>query len=150
MWGWHDVALTWNHIKDHNHGWKLCFHHPVHVPVIRGNPDLHLEGASNGPVVITWISREHGCTAAHLRSCLLNIVSLSDMIEGSYHSWDLYKTGQLVDDLQQKKENRFSLNRNGIISSFLGRQFYHSTQYIYIYIYIYIFKEIQDKTCLSC
>ena len=33
----------------------------------------------------------------------LNIVSLSDTIEGSYHSWDLYTTGQLVDGLQQKK-----------------------------------------------
>ena len=35
-----------------------------------------------------------------------------------------------------QKENRFSLNRNGIMLSFLGRQFYHSTLYIYIYIYI--------------
>ena len=33
--------------------------HPGHVPVICGNPDLHFEGASNGPVVITWIGREH-------------------------------------------------------------------------------------------
>ena len=56
---WHDVALTWNHTKDHNCSWKLCFHHSGHVPVIRGNPDLHFEGAANGPVVITWISREH-------------------------------------------------------------------------------------------
>ena len=119
------------------------------------------------------------CTAAHLRSRSWNIVSLSDMIEGSYRSWDLYTTGQLVDGLQQKrkpvfikrkwnhvvfsrvtilsfdplqgsycswdlyttgqlvdglqqkkKENRFSLNGNGIISSFLGRQFYHSTLYL--------------------
>ena len=57
---WRDVALIWNHTKDHNCSWKLCFHHPVHVPVIRGNPDLHFEGAGNGPVVITWIGREHG------------------------------------------------------------------------------------------
>ena len=56
---WHDVALTWNHIKDHNRSRKLCFHHPGHVPVIRGNPDLHFEGAGDGPVVITWIGREH-------------------------------------------------------------------------------------------
>ena len=42
------------------------------------------------------------CTAAHLRSRLLNIVSLSDMIEGSYRSWDLYTTGQQVDGLQQQ------------------------------------------------
>ena len=33
---WHDVALTWNHTKDHNCSRKLCFHHPGHVPVIRG------------------------------------------------------------------------------------------------------------------
>ena len=42
------------------HDVELCFHHPGHVPVIRGNPDLHFEGAGNCPVVITWISREHG------------------------------------------------------------------------------------------
>ena len=46
------------------------------------------------------------CTAAHLRSCSLNIVSLSDMTEGSYLSWDLYTTGQLVDCLQQKKKKK--------------------------------------------
>ena len=55
----HDVALTWNHTKDHNRCRKLCFHYPGHVPVIRGNPDLHFQGAGNGPVVITWIGREH-------------------------------------------------------------------------------------------
>ena len=48
-----------------------------------------------------------GCTAAHLRSRSLNIVSLSDMIEGSYRSWDLYTTGQLVDGLQQTKKTIF-------------------------------------------
>ncbi len=56
-------------------------------------PDLHFEGAGNGPVVIS-------CTASHLRSRSLNFVSVSDMIEGSYRSWDLYTTGQLVDGLQ--------------------------------------------------
>ena len=68
------------------------------------------------------------CTAAHLRSRSLNIVSLSDMIEGSYCSWDLYTTGQQVDGLQQKKRNQFSFNGNGIMS-FLGRQFYCYTLY---------------------
>ena len=48
-----------------------------------------------------------GCTAVYLRSRLLNIVSLSDMIEDSYRSWDLYTTGQLVDDLQQKRKPVF-------------------------------------------
>ena len=56
---WHDEALTWNHTKDHNRSWKLCFHHPGHVPIIRGNPNLHFEGAGNVPVVITWMGREH-------------------------------------------------------------------------------------------
>ena len=100
---WHNVALTWNHIKDHNRSRKFCFHYPGHVLVICGNPDLHFEGAGNGPVVITWIGREH----AHLRSCLLNIVSLSDMIEGSYRFRDLYSTDQLVNGLQQKKKTGF-------------------------------------------
>ena len=56
---WHDVALTWNHTRDHNRSQKLCFHHPGHVPVICGNPDLHFDGAGNSPIVIAWIGREH-------------------------------------------------------------------------------------------
>ena len=56
---WHDVALSWNHTKDHNRSRKLSFPHTGHIPVIRGNPELHFEGAGNGPVVITWIGREH-------------------------------------------------------------------------------------------
>ena len=47
------------------------------------------------------------CTAAHLRSQSLNIMLLSDMIQGSYRSWDLYTTGQLVDGLQQKRKPVF-------------------------------------------
>ena len=128
---WHDVALTWNHTTDHKRSRRLCFHHPRHVPVIRGNPDLHFEGAGNGHVVITWIGREHDYKAAHLQSRSLNIVSLSDLIEGFYRSWDLYTTDQLVSGLQQqkkkKKEKCFLLNGNGIMLSFLGRQFYRST-----------------------
>ena len=72
-------------------------------PQALNRPDLHFEGACNGSVVIIWIA----CTAAHLRSRSLNIVSLSDMIEGSYRSWDLYTSGQLVYGLQQKKKTGF-------------------------------------------
>ncbi len=32
---------------------------PSTYPVIRGDSDLHFEGAGNGPVVITWIGIEH-------------------------------------------------------------------------------------------
>ena len=39
---WHDVAITGNHTKDHNRSRKLFLHHRGHVPVILGNPDLHL------------------------------------------------------------------------------------------------------------
>ena len=28
---WHDVALTWNHTKDHNRSRKLCFYPPGHI-----------------------------------------------------------------------------------------------------------------------
>ena len=34
-------------------------------------------------------------------------MSLSDMIEGSYRSSDLYTTSQLIDGLQQKKQIGF-------------------------------------------
>ncbi len=65
-------------------------------------------------------SESMSCTAAHLRSHSLNIVSLSDMIEGSYRSWDLYTTGQLVDGLQQKKKkNKFELKGNDLMPLFL-------------------------------
>ena len=47
------------------------------------------------------------CTAAHLQSGSLKIFLFSDMIEGSYRSWDLYTTDQLVDGLHQKKKTVF-------------------------------------------
>ena len=70
-------------------------------------PDLHFVGAGNGPVVISWIGREHELDGGASPISLLNIVSLSDMIEGSYHSWNLYTIGQLVDGLQQKRKPVF-------------------------------------------
>ena len=89
---WHDVALTWNHTK------------PCARPVIRGNPAIVL-----AMVLLSSLGsiESMSCTVAHLRSRSLNIVSLSDMIEGSYRSWELYTTGQLVDGLQQKKKTGF-------------------------------------------
>ena len=46
------------------------------------------------------------CTAARLRSHSLNIVSFSDMIEGSYRSYNLYTTGQQVDGLKKKEKKK--------------------------------------------
>ena len=125
---WHDVALTRNHSKDHNRSWKRCFHRPGQVPVIRGNPHLHFEGAGNGPVVITWIGREH---ELHSGASPISFVEHFDSFRhdrrlisllGLVHNWPTS-----IWSATKKKENRFSLNGNGIMSSFLGRQFYRST-----------------------
>ena len=103
---WHNVALTLNHTKDLNRRWRLYFYHPGHVPVIRGNPDLHFEGAGNGPVVITWIGREHelysGASPILLvEHCItfrhdIRLLSLLGLV----HNWP-------VDGLQQKKKTSF-------------------------------------------
>ena len=92
-------------------------------------PDLHFKGAGNGPVVITWIGRvhklysdaypislvEHCVTFRHDR----RLLPLLEFV----HNWPTSRWSAT------KKENRFSLNRNGIMSSFLGRQFCRSTLY---------------------
>ena len=75
-------------------------------PPALNRPDLHFEGAGNGPVVITWIGREHELYSG-ASPISLNIVSLSDMIEDSSRSWNLYTTGLLVDGLQQQKKTGF-------------------------------------------
>ena len=115
---------------DHNLSRKLCFHHPGHVPVICGNPGLHFEGAGNGPVVITWIGREHElysgvspisrvehCVTFRHDRMLLSLL-------GFVHNWPTSRWSVT------NKENRFSLNRKGIMSSLLWRQFYRSTLYL--------------------
>ena len=83
------------------------------------------------PVFIKWFS----LNVVFSRATVLSF----HPVEDSYRSWDLYTTGQLVDGLQKKKkkkkENRFSLNGNGIMSSFLGRQFYRSTRYVIYYLF---------------
>ena len=103
---WHDVALTWNHTKVHNCSRKLCFHHPGHVPVIRGNPDLHFEGAGNGPVVITWVGREHGLYSASLISLVEHCVTFRHdrrllSLLGFVHNWPTSRWSAA------KKENHF-------------------------------------------
>ena len=60
---------------------------------------------------------EHCVTFRHDRR-LLSLL-------GFVHNWQTSRWSAT------KKENRFSLNRNGIISSFLGRQFYHFTLYLH-------------------
>ena len=128
---WHDVALTWNHTKDHNRSRKLCFHHPGHIPVIRGNPDLHFEGAGNGPDVITWIGREHELySGAFPISLVEHCVTFTHdrrllSLLGFVYNWPTSRWSET------KKENRFSLNGNGIVSSFLDLQFYRSTLYMF-------------------
>ena len=92
-----------------------------HCPQALNCPDLHFEGAGNGPAVITWIISkkhvlysgaspislvEHCVTFRHDR----RLLSLLGFVHYRPTSrW--YAT---------KKENRFSFNGNGIISSFLG------------------------------
>ena len=127
---WHDVALTWNHTKYHNRSQKLCFHHPGHVPVIHGNPDLDFAGAGNGPVVITWIGREHELYSSASPILLVEhcVTFRHDrrlqLLLRFVHNWPTSRWSAT------KKENQFSLNGNGIMSSFLGRQFYRSTWYL--------------------
>ena len=90
-------------------------------------PDLHFEGAGNGLVVITWIGREHELySGASLISLVEYCVTFSHdrrflLLLGFVHNWPTSRWSAT------KKENWFSLNGNGIMSSFLGRQFYRST-----------------------
>ena len=116
-----------NHTKDHNCSRKLCFQHPGHVPVIRGNPDLHFEGAGNGPVVITWIDREDelysGASPISLVEYCVTFRHDRRFLSllGFVHNWPTSRWSAT------KKENRFSFIGNEIMPSFLGRQFYRST-----------------------
>ena len=95
-------------------------------------PELHFKGAGNAPVVKALIGRvhelysgasqislvEHRVTFWHDRR-LLSLL-------GFVHNW----SNRRWSAKKKKKENRFSLNGNGIMSSFLGRQFYRSTHYM--------------------
>ena len=83
-------------------------------------PDLHFEVAGNGPVVITWIGREHGLYSSVSPILLVeNCVTFRHdrrllSLLGFVHNWPTSKWSAT------KKENWFSLNGNGIMSSFLG------------------------------
>ena len=142
----YDVALTWNHTKDPNRSRKLCFHH---APVIRGNSDLHFEGAGNGPVVITWIGREHVLYSG------ASPITLVEHCVTFRHDRRLLSLLRFVHNRPTsrwsttKKENRFSLNGNGIMSSFLGWTVL-SFPPPYIYIYIYIRGEFNMFPDFSC
>ena len=93
------------------------------------HPDLHFEGAGNGPVVITWIGREHQLySGASPISLVEHCVTFRHdrrllSLLGFVHNWPTCRW------YATKKENWFSLNGNGIMSSFLGRQFYRSAPY---------------------
>ena len=139
--GWRRSGWLWwcsRYTKDHNRSRKLCFHHPGHVPVIRGNPDLHFEGAGNGPVVITWIGREHELySGASPISLVEHCVTFRHdrrllSLLGFVHNWPTSSWSAT------KKENRFSLNGNGIMLSFLGRQFYRYTLYVDTWVGVHI------------
>ena len=122
MWGdimWHSLESTPNH----NPSRKLCFHHPVHVPVIRDNPDLHFEVACNGPVVITWIGKEHvfysGASPISLVEHFVTFRHDRRLLSllGFVHNWQTSRWSAT------KKENRFSFDGNRIMSSFQGDNF---------------------------
>ena len=91
------------------------------------HPDLHFEGAGNSPVVITWISRVHELySSASLISLVEHCITFRHdrrllSLLGFVHNWLTSRWSAT------KKENRFSLNGNGIMSSFLGGQFNRST-----------------------
>ena len=121
-------------------GGVLSLHHLQCVelcPQALNHPDLHFEGAVNGPVVITWIGREdelyssaspislveHCVTFRHDRR-LLSLL-------GFVHNLPTSKRSATKKKKKKKKENRFSWKGNGIMSSFLGWQFYRSTLYIW-------------------
>ena len=104
---WHDVALTWNHTKDHNRNRPKSRPKRWAVPSSVQPSEFAFWGCWQWSCWQLGSVESMSCTAEHLRSRSLNIVLLSDMIEGSYRCWDLYTTGQLVDGLQQNKKTGF-------------------------------------------
>ena len=98
-------------------------------PLALNRPDLHFEGAGNGPFVITWIGRENDLySGASSISLVEHCVPFRYdrrflSLLGFVHNWPTSRWSAT----KKQKQNRFSFNGNGIMSSFLGRQFYRST-----------------------
>ena len=78
--------------------------------------DLHFEGAGNGFVVISWIGREHELySGASPISLVEHCVTFRHdrrllSLLGFVHNWPTSRWSAT------KKENRFSVNENGIMS----------------------------------
>ena len=76
---------------------------------------MHFEGAGNGPVVITWIGREHvlynGASPISLIEHCVTFRHDRKLLSllGFVYNWPTCRWSA------RKKENRFSLNGNGII-----------------------------------
>ena len=116
-------------------GLGLPLHHLQRVvrcielcPQALNRQNLHFEGAGNGPVVITLIGRVHelysGASPISLvEHCVIfrhdrRLLSLLGFVNNWPTSrWSATKRKKK----KKRKENRFSLNGNGIMSSFLGR-----------------------------
>ena len=127
-------------------GGVLLLHHLQRVircielcPQALNRPDLHFEGVGTDPVVITWISREHKLySGASLISLIEHCVFFRHDRRlvphlGFVHNWLTSRWSAT------KKENQFSLNGNGIMSSFLGWQFYRSTLYFgFVYVFYWL------------
>ena len=106
-------------------------------------PDLHFEGAGKWSCYHNLIGREHelysGASPISLvEHCVIfrhyrRLLSLLGFVQNWPTSrWSATTTKKKKKKKKKKekeKENRFSLNGNGIMSSFLGRQFYRSTLY---------------------
>ena len=139
---WHDVALTWNYTKDHNRSRKLCFHHPGHVPVIRGNPDMHFEGAGNGPVVITWIGREHELySGASPISLVEHYVTFRHdrrllSLLGFVHNWPTSRWSEKKEKKKKKRKQVFIKRKwNHVVFSRATILSFHP---ICIYVYMFV------------
>ena len=63
--------------------------------------DLNFEGAGNGPIVITWIGREHDLYSG---ASPISLVEHCVTFRHDRRLLSLLEFGQLVDSLQQKKK----------------------------------------------